>query len=99
MTDQVIPMSTAEWQRWKLGPSFTRDAAWARVELLPVVRAFELMSQRLDELGRVFATVGRLINEAFAPVVAAFAPVLNGLDGDGLTGGLLDAGRVDGGGG
>lgn len=57
MTDRVLAMSTAEWQRWKLGPSLQRESKWMLVGLHPITLAARKLAEKLADLGPTLARV------------------------------------------
>ena len=75
MTEPVIPMSTREWQRFKLGPDPERELRWTMVDLHSTTKAVNRVAESFRVAGAAFEAVGRALVAAFKPVVDEFAKI------------------------
>lgn len=82
MPEPVIPMSTREWQRWKLGPSLQREVGWMRCDMRAATTAFRLMLDVFSNLIRTLSDIADALARAlgcfqqvYTELVTAYSPV------------------------
>ena len=74
----VIEVSTAEWQRQKLGPSLRREAKWVQVDLYATRMQLRALSDAAMSAGEALRNLQVRIRPITGALLQALAEVTNG---------------------